>query len=710
MFRVLRNLGLLRGTRRSNTGRRRPARKASGYRPGVLDLESRTLLSTVTWLQAVSGDWDTAANWAGGRLPNSGDDVVIPFAGIQVTHDRPGFNDVVRSLHSEAAIEMSAGRLTVANGSPSQINDQFTVLGGGTLSLMNITLNGRGALVDSGIVNIAGSTVNVSVDNESLLTITASAINNTSGRPFVSGTSAFLHVTGGDLSIQSSFANGFTNSARILVEADLVVSSGTLVNAPLASITLAGAIRANLDNQGTIQGLGQLGRFAGTVTNEGAIIAGPPSSTFNNRITIFQSAFTNSGSVNIADSNSAFSVLGGTLENDGSISGPGTLFLQGITTSFTSDRAPAVAAISALDCTITSSGTLTNLIAISGSTINADVLAQRNLSVFGSLSFGFGDVGDTTINGNLTIGSGATVSIAGGVDQEETLTVTQDVTNSGVISLTGGDGFTPTSSTLTVGGTLLNQPSGRITTVGAVWEGTAGPRVLNAALVNQGTLTIDQGAILNGSVMNSGTIAVHSDDLTVNLTDPTTPFINTGTINVSPLRSLILESGDFANSGTVSLAGFGGLVVPGTYTQTAGSTQLTNGLLVAGLVDLEGGSVAGTGIIDANVLNNAVINVGQSGSPGVLTIAGDYTQTSGGVLVIEIDGRTPGVTFDQLNITGQATLDGTLTVINGFQPDSGDSFQIMTFGSRSGTFATINGDGPSFEARYNDTDLNLVAN
>jgi len=63
-----------------------------------------------------------------------------------------------------------------------------------------------------------------------------------------------------------------------------------------------------------------------------------------------------------------------------------------------------------------------------------------------------------------------------------------------------------------------------------------------------------------------------------------------------------------------------------------------------------------------------------------------------------------------LNITGQATLDGTLTVINGFQPDSGDSFQIMTFGSRSGTFATINGDGPSFEARYNDTDLNLVAN
>jgi hypothetical protein len=38
-------------------------------------------------------------------------------------------------------------------------------------------------------------------------------------------------------------------------------------------------------------------------------------------------------------------------------------------------------------------------------------------------------------------------------------------------------------------------------------------------------------------------------------------------------------------------------------------------------------------------------------------------------------------------------------LINGFQPNGGDSFMsftIMTFGSETGIFATINGDGPLF--------------
>ena len=39
-------------------------------------------------------------------------------------------------------------------------------------------------------------------------------------------------------------------------------------------------------------------------------------------------------------------------------------------------------------------------------------------------------------------------------------------------------------------------------------------------------------------------------------------------------------------------------------------------------------------------------------------------------------------------------LDGTLDIslIGGFDPNIGDSFQVMTFGSRSGNFVTVNGD------------------
>ena len=60
---------------------------------------------------------------------------------------------------------------------------------------------------------------------------------------------------------------------------------------------------------------------------------------------------------------------------------------------------------------------------------------------------------------------------------------------------------------------------------------------------------------------------------------------------------------------------------------------------------------------------------------------------------------------------GVATLNGTLTVTlaNGYVPTSGDSFQIMTFASRSGDFTT----GPAgFTRNYDDVNgiLTLVAN
>ena len=79
--------------------------------------------------------------------------------------------------------------------------------------------------------------------------------------------------------------------------------------------------------------------------------------------------------------------------------------------------------------------------------------------------------------------------------------------------------------------------------------------------------------------------------------------------------------------------------------------------------------------------------------------------------MVEITGHNPGIDFDQLAITGQATLDGTLTVhLNGFVPNSGDQFAILTFASGSGMFATINGDRPAFTPSYDATDVTLVAN
>ncbi len=73
------------------------------------------------------------------------------------------------------------------------------------------------------------------------------------------------------------------------------------------------------------------------------------------------------------------------------------------------------------------------------------------------------------------------------------------------------------------------------------------------------------------------------------------------------------------------------------YTQTAGITTV-DGTLSAANFNLNGGSLDGTGIIQANVINAAVITPGDQ--PGTLTIQGNYTQASSGALDIDIASAT----------------------------------------------------------------------
>jgi hypothetical protein len=135
-------------------------------------------------------------------------------------------------------------------------------------------------------------------------------------------------------------------------------------------------------------------------------------------------------------------------------------------------------------------------------------------------------------------------------------------------------------------------------------------------------------------------------------------------------------------------------------------------LAAGGLVNLLGGTLSGSGTVAGDVRNAAQIDPGTDGTAGALTINGNYTQTAAGVLTVDIGGRTAGAEYDQLVVSGSVSLDGTLTVnlVNGFVPQSGDAFAILTFGSGSGVFAALNGDGPLFTPRYDPNDVTLVAN
>ena len=177
--------------------------------------------------------------------------------------------------------------------------------------------------------------------------------------------------------------------------------------------------------------------------------------------------------------------------------------------------------------------------------------------------------------------------------------------------------------------------------------------------------------------------------------------------NVTTLAADFKNTGSFqVKNGTVNFQGF--------WVQNVGNTVVDSGaVLAADTVKILGGRLSGNGTVNALVNNAAVVSPGSS--PGTLSTAPgkDYQQTSFGTLAIEIGGRTPGVQFDRLAVGGNATLAGRLQVSlsNGFTPQLGDSFDILTCQNETGVFANIDPTGiPStfWLPRYNGTNVVLI--
>jgi len=169
----------------------------------------------------------------------------------------------------------------------------------------------------------------------------------------------------------------------------------------------------------------------------------------------------------------------------------------------------------------------------------------------------------------------------------------------------------------------------------------------------------------------------------------------------------------------------GTLTVSGAYTQTGGSTVLLsntarNATLDTAFVDIQGGLLTGTGTITGDLQNAGTIDLGVPDPAlfpvGTLNVFGNYTQTASGVLVVKVGQQGSQLRSDFLNVGGTATLDGTLNIslIRTYTPHAGDVFVPLSFGDRSGDFATVNGqminDHLAFDLSFDDHNLFLQAN
>ena len=158
------------------------------------------------------------------------------------------------------------------------------------------------------------------------------------------------------------------------------------------------------------------------------------------------------------------------------------------------------------------------------------------------------------------------------------------------------------------------------------------------------------------------------------------------------------------------------MTASGGYHQTAGVTRLFDATLQSFGADpfqFDGGTLEGSGNVFGSLVNGGRVSPGLSA--GRLFIQGDYTQEAGGCLRVEIGGRTAQTQYDVLGASGQAMLAGALDVslIDGFVPDPGDEFTILTAASRSGSFDSTSGlvigGGLGFEVHLGAKDVVLQA-
>jgi hypothetical protein len=99
----------------------------------------------------------------------------------------------------------------------------------------------------------------------------------------------------------------------------------------------------------------------------------------------------------------------------------------------------------------------------------------------------------------------------------------------------------------------------------------------------------------------------------------------------------------------------------------------------------------------------------------MLTVTGNYIQSSGGILDIQIGGTNQGTDYSWLNVGGTAALGGTLDVslFGGFIPTQDETFTILTSAGLNGSmFAAYNGlqeGNVTFTVTYTADDVILDA-
>lgn len=212
----------------------------------------------------------------------------------------------------------------------------------------------------------------------------------------------------------------------------------------------------------------------------------------------------------------------------------------------------------------------------------------------------------------------------------------------------------------------------------------AGPQTLANPLQFTGTNTIsgNYDVTLQGALTGSGTLT-KQDNGTLTLLNPD-GFA--GALAVAG-GTLALPSGFGGSGGSLSVGASASIAGSGTISRALANQGSVSGpALGSGQFLTFSGGVTGAGNYSGRIAMAGSFSPGNS--PASVTFHGDLTLGSANLLTMEIGGLVPGTGFDQLLVSDTIAFGGTLqvTLINGFTPSAGNSFQLFSAGTYASAF------------------------
>jgi hypothetical protein len=686
---------------------------------------------------------------AGSSVSNAGS-IILNSTG-STTELIIGASNVTLSGTGTLTMSNSLGNFIFGSVGTDVLTNQSTIQGAGSIG------NGQMGLSNSGTIDADQAATMLT------LQITSGATATNTGTLEASA-GATLFVVGGTYS-QSGLGKFLATGANSEVLLDATnITGGTLTGASGGKFvaengTTLNGVTINTGTMFNVNNAQVLNLAAGTITNKGTINLTSTSSTteisINGAVTL-----ASTGKLILSNSASNFILGSGSLTNQNTIQGAGnigdgqiavlnsgtisavdsiTLFIDTNSTGFTNNvgTKQGTLSVNAHDTLTIEGGPFNNF---SGTTLTGGIYKVSGTLGFAganivtnaasiTLTGATAEILNTTSSANglanlAANASGSTFALAGGAK----FNTMGNFTNNGTLNVGAGDKF----STGTNGASnLTNYNSGTSTLTGGIY-----------ILAGTGQIQFNNGGNANDIVTNAANITLSSTSTLSSFIDQTganalghfATNASNGSFTLSADRNFT-TGGNLTNAGIMNIqkstgTGSTALIIGGTgvYSQTGGTTTVDGRLAASGGINISGGFLYGNaaGITNGNQgtlagnlsLTGGTLNPGDGLKKiGDLNITGTFTESGAGILNIDLDGTVANTKYDVLNVSGAATLGGTITIdlITGFNPVVGNAWDVLNYASATGAFTTVNlptapvGDHYVFTCGATDCTLTLDA-